>query len=68
MRNEKLKPITLLNELKEVKLELKRLSTIIEDRLIGLEEPTKEDIRAIKEFEKKKKEGKLNLIPLTKLK
>jgi len=65
MRSEKLKP-TLLSELKAVKLELRKISTILESRLIGLEEPSNEDIEAIKEFERKKK--KLKLISLSKIK
>lgn len=64
MRNEELKP-TLLNELKAVRLELRRISIIIENRLIGLEEPTKEDIKAIREFERRRK--RLKLIPLSKI-
>ena len=52
MKKEELKP-ELLSEIKKLKLELRKISMIIEDRLIGLEEPTKEDIRTIREFEKK---------------
>ena len=36
----------------------------MEDRLIGYEEPTKEDVAAIKEYEASKKNGKLTLAPL----
>ena len=68
MRNERLKFNTLLNELAAIRTELEKISLLIESRLIGIEKPTIEEIRAIKEFERKRKEGKLKLIPLSKLK
>jgi len=65
MRREKISS-ELLTEIKSLRSEIKRMSAIIEDRLIGVEEPTEEDIKAAKEFEKKKK--KLKLIPLSQIK
>jgi hypothetical protein len=64
MRNEDLKIDNLLNELKEIKSEIRKVSTIVESRLLGEEMPTKEEIESIKRFEKKRKEGKIKLIPL----
>jgi hypothetical protein len=67
MRTERLRPRTLLNELEAIKSEIKKVSMIIESRLVGLERPTLEEVKAIKEFEKRKKKGKLKLIPLSKI-
>jgi len=67
MKNERLKPRTLLDELVAIKSEIKKVSMIVESRLIGLEMPTKDEIKAIREFEKKKEKGKLKLIPLRKI-
>ena len=64
---EKLKPQTLLEEIKEIRNELKKVSAIIETRLIGIETPSKEEIKAIKEFERRRKEEKIKLIPLSKI-
>ena len=50
MRDEKLKPSYLINELKSIKNELRKVSMLVESRVIGLETPTREDADAIKEF------------------
>jgi rRNA maturation endonuclease Nob1 len=65
---EKLKRQTLLEEIREIRNELKKVSVIIETRLIGVEIPTKEEIKAIREFEARRKRGKIELIPLSKIK
>jgi hypothetical protein len=67
MRTERLRVRTLLNELEAIKSEIKKVSMMIESRLVGLEKPTLEEVKAIKEFEKRKKKGKLKLIPLSKI-
>jgi hypothetical protein len=67
MRTERLRVRTLLNELEAIKSEIKKVSMMIESRLVGLERPTLEEVKAIKEFEKRKKKGKLKLIPLSKI-
>ena len=61
-------------ELKEIKSLLQKLNRkvdglndLVEERLIGYEEPTKEDVKAIKEYESAKKTGKLTLVPLSEL-
>jgi len=58
-------------ELKEIRSLLQKLNRkvdglndLVEERLIGYEEPTKEDVVAIKEYEVAKKNGKLTLVPL----
>jgi rRNA maturation endonuclease Nob1 len=65
---EKLKPQTLLEEIKEIRNELRKVSAIIETRLIGIEVPNKEEIKAVREFEARRKSGKIKLIPLNKIK
>lgn len=61
-------------ELKEIRSLLVKLnkkvdglSEMVEERLMGCEEPTKEDVEAIKEYETAKKNGKLTLVPLSEL-
>lgn len=60
-----------LNEIKSLLLKLSNkvdgLNDLVEERLIGYEEPTQEDVAAIKEYESAKKTGKLTLVPLSDL-
>ncbi len=58
-------------ELKEIRTLLSKLNSkvdglndLVEERLIGCEEPTKDDVEAIEEYEAAKKKGKLVLVPL----
>ena len=67
-REEKLKPSYLMNELKSIRNELRKVSMLVESRVVGIETPNREDTIAIKEFERKRMAGKLKLIPLSKLK
>ena len=48
-------------EISEIKLMLEKIEGIIDSRLIGIEEPEKEEVEAIKAYQKKKKEGTLEL-------
>jgi hypothetical protein len=43
------------------------LNKLMKERIVGFEEPTKEDVEAIREYEIAKKKGKLTLLPLTDL-
>ena len=60
-----------LKEIRSLLLKLSRkvdgLNDLVEERLIGYEEPTQEDVAAIKEYETAKKTGKLTLVPLSDL-
>jgi hypothetical protein len=60
-----------LKEIRSLLLKLNKkvdgLNRLVEERLIGFEEPTKEDVEAIREYETAKKKGKLTLLPLTDL-
>jgi hypothetical protein len=40
------------------------LNELVEERLIGNEEPTEEDVEAVRKYEAAKKKGKLTLVPL----
>jgi hypothetical protein len=57
-----------LKEIRSLLLKLNkkvdRLNDLVEERLIGSEEPPQEDVAAIKEYEAAKKNGKLKLVPL----
>jgi len=58
---------TLKEVLKEVKLvreKIERLEELVEERLVGLEEPLKDEVEAIKEYKEAKKKGNLKLIPI----
>jgi len=61
-------------ELKEIRcllVELNKkvqgLNELVEERLIGYEAPTKEDVAAIEAYEEAKKNKKLSLTPLSEL-
>jgi hypothetical protein len=60
-----------LKEIRSLLVELNKkvqgLNELVEERLIGCEEPTKEDAAAIEEYEAAKKNKKLSLIPLSEL-
>jgi hypothetical protein len=57
-----------LKEIRSLLLKLNKkvdgLNDLVEERLIGSEEPTQEDVDSIKEYEAGKKNGKLTLVPL----
>ena len=48
-------------QLDEIKQMLQRIEAIINTRLLGTEDPDEEDIKAIEDFEKREREGKLEL-------
>ena len=60
-----------LREIKSLLLSLNKrvegLNELVEERLIGCEEPTKEDVKEIRAYEAAKKKGKLILVPLSDL-
>jgi hypothetical protein len=60
-----------LKEIKSLLLKLNKkvdgLNDLVEERLIGYEEPTQEDVAAIKDYETAKKNGRLTLVPLSDL-
>jgi hypothetical protein len=60
-----------LKEIRSLLVELNKkvqgLNELVEERLIGCEEPTKEDVQAIEEYGKAKKNKKLSLEPFSEL-
>ena len=60
-----------LKEIRSLLVELNKkvqgLNELVEERLIGYEEPTKEDVEEIEEYEAAKRNKKLHLEPLSEL-
>jgi len=54
----------LYSELRELRAILERIEALLEERLIGIEEPLPDEVDAIREYENDKKEGKIELVNL----
>jgi len=48
-------------EISEIKAMLQRIENIVTSRLIGIDEPEEDEIEEIQNYEKRKKEGNLEL-------
>ncbi len=57
----------LYNELRELRTILERIEALLEERLIGIEEPLPDEVEAIKEYGNNKKKGKTELVSLNDL-
>ena len=55
-------------EIKLVRERMERLEELVEERLIGSEEPTADEVKAIEEYQESKRKGDLKLIPLSEVK
>ena len=53
-----------LKEVKLVREKVERLEELVEERLIGLEEPSEDEVDAIKEYMKAKEKGSVELVPI----
>jgi hypothetical protein len=53
-------------EIKMLKIKIDKLENIVEKRLVGESRPDKYERKAASEFEKKRKAGKLEFVPLSK--
>jgi len=53
-----------LKEVKLVREKVERLEELVEERLIGLEEPSEDEVKAIKEYFKAKEKGNVELVPI----
>ncbi len=53
-----------LEEIKTVREKLERLEELVEERLVGLEEPLRDEVKAIEEYNEAKEKGSLNLLPI----
>ena len=51
-------------ELRELRTILERIEALLEERLIGIEEPLPDEAEAIREYESEKMEGKVELVAL----
>ncbi len=55
---------TLLKEVRDIRSSVEKLESIIEQRLLGEEEPFEDEKLAIREYEEDKAKGRLELVPL----
>ena len=62
MSNNDLKEV--LEEVKLVRKKIERLEELVEERLVGYETPSDDEVEAIKDYEIEKKKKTLDLIPL----
>jgi len=53
-----------LEEVRLLREKVERLEELVEERLVGLEEPLEDEVEAIKEYMKAKKKGNIELIPV----
>jgi len=58
----------ILEELRMLRERVERLETLLEERLIGVEEPEPDEIEAIREYMDAKRKGKVSLTKLEDLK
>jgi len=55
---------TLLKEVRDIKSSIEKLESIIEQRLLGEEEPLEDERRAIKEYEENQAKARIELVSL----
>ncbi|MCD6095465.1 MAG: hypothetical protein J7J99_02755 [Thermoprotei archaeon] len=55
---------TILEELRAIREALERIEALLEERLIGIEEPLPDEVEAIKEYEADKKSDRVKLVKL----
>jgi hypothetical protein len=54
-------------EIRMLKTKIDKLENIVEKRLVGMSKPDRYERKAVAEFERRKKAGKLEFTPLSKL-
>jgi len=54
----------ILREVRELKLRVERIENLVEERLVGVEEPLPDEVEAIKEYEEAKKKGLVDYVKL----
>ncbi len=54
----------ILEEIRSLRETLERIEILLEERLIGVEEPLPDEVRAIEEYEAEKKKGGMELVDL----
>lgn len=53
-----------LKEVRFVREKVERLEELVEERLVGLEEPLEDEVKAVKGYMKAKKKARVKLIPI----
>jgi len=53
-----------LEEVKIVREKIERLEELVEERLVGLEVPLKDEVKAIEEYTEAKEKGNLKIMPI----
>ena len=54
----------ILEEVKELRRKVEKIENIVEERLIGMDEPLPDEVKAIREYEKAKKKGTIDFVRL----
>ena len=54
----------LYDEIRELRAILEHIEALLEERLLGIDEPLPDEVEAIKEYEADKKKGKIELVNL----
>ena len=54
----------LYDEIRELRAILEHIEALLEERLLGIDEPLPDEVEAIKEYEADKKKGKVELVNL----
>ena len=54
----------LLEEIRELRASLERIEALLEERLLGVDEPLPDEAEAIEEYERSKKRGDIELLRL----
>jgi hypothetical protein len=54
----------LLREIREIKASVGKVENILEERLIGIEEPSKDELEAISEYKKLTRKRQARYVPL----
>ena len=54
----------ILKEIRSLREILERIEALLEERLIGIEEPLPDEVKAIEEYEEEKKSGRVELVKL----
>lgn len=59
--------VDISEDIREIKSMLERMEAVIDSRLIGIEESEEDEIAEIEDYEKRKKEGKIELHEISRI-
>jgi len=54
----------ILEEVRELRRKVEKIENIVEERLIGVDEPLPDEVEAIREYEEAKKKGTIDFVRL----